>query len=243
MPESAVEPVSIDPPFRVPRPVIRQSWLELTFLHWSFDPARVRPLIPKGLELDLWEGKCYVGLIPFILADITLVKAPALPWLSRFNETNVRTYVRDRNGHRGVWFFSLDAARLAAVIGARISYALPYYWARMNVHRDGPRVHYRSRRRHRPKGETNIVVTPGAAIAEPSPLEIFLTARWHLFAQRRGQLLRADIDHPRWPLQRATVNALEESLLSAAGLPEPTGEPLAHFSSAIHVMTGRPYRI
>ena len=122
MAASAVEPVSIDPPFRVPRAVLRQSWLELTFLHWSFDPALVRPLIPAGLELDLWEGKCYVGLVPFILADITLARAPAAPWLSRFNETNVRTYVFDRHGRRGVWFFSLDAARLAAVIGARISY-------------------------------------------------------------------------------------------------------------------------
>ena len=132
-----VEAISIDPPFRVPRPVIRQSWLELTFLHWSFDPDVVRPLVPRDLELDLWGEKCSVGLVPFIVDDITLVKAPAVPWLSRFNETNVRTYVLDRYGRRGVWFFSLDAARLAAVVGARIGYALPYYWAGMSVRRDG----------------------------------------------------------------------------------------------------------
>jgi len=243
MADSAVEPVSIDCPIRVPQPVLRQSWLELTFLHWSFDPALVRPLIPAGLELDLWEGKCFVGLVPFILADITLARAPAAPWLSRFNETNVRTYVFDRHGRRGVWFFSLDAARLAAVIGARISYALPYYWARMEVHRDGPQVRYRSKRRHGPQGKTYIVVTPGTAIVEPSPLEIFLTARWRLFACRSDRLFRADIDHPRWPLQQATVNTMEESLLRAAGLPEPAGAPLAHFSSGVSVMTGWPQPI
>jgi len=238
-----VEPVSIDPPFRVPQPVIRQAWRELTFLHWSFDPAVVRPLIPAGLELDLWEGKCYVGLVPFILEDITAVRGPALPWLSRFNETNVRTYVLDRHGRRGVWFFSLDAARLAAVIGARISYGLPYYWAKMSVQRDGAQVRYRSRRRHGPPGETHIVVTPGEAIPDPSPLEIFLTARWRLFAYRNRQLFRADIDHPRWPLQRVAVNELEESLITAAGLPAPRGAPLAHFSAGIKVMTGWPERI
>ena len=243
MAASAVEPVSIDPPFRVPRAVLRQSWLELTFLHWSFDPALIRPLIPAGLELDLWEGKCYVGLVPFILADITLARAPAAPWLSRFNETNVRTYVFDRHGRRGVWFFSLDAARLAAVIGARISYALPYYWAGMDVRREGQQVRYRSKRRHGPPGETNIVVTPGAGIAEPSPLEIFLTSRWRLFAYRSGRLFRADIEHPRWPLQQATVNRLEESLQRAAGLPEPGGAPLAHFSAGVSVKTGWPQRI
>lgn len=235
-----VEPISIDPPFQVPRPVIRQSWLELTFLHWAFDPAVVRPLIPAELELDLWEGKCYVGLVPFILAGITHPKAPAVPWLSRFNETNVRTYVWDRYGRRGVWFFSLDAARLAAVVGARISYALPYYWAKMRVDREGRQVLYRSRRRHGPPGETNIAVTPGATIGEPSPLEVFLTARWRLFAYQRGRLFRADIDHPRWPLQAAAVDRLEETLVRAAGLPAPRGEPLAHFSAGVRVMTGWP---
>jgi len=240
MAELTIEAISIDPPFRIARPVIRQTWLELTFLHWPFDPADVRPLIPAELELDLWEGKCFVGLVPFILVDITHARGPALPWLSRFNETNVRTYVRDRHGRRGVWFFSLDAARLAAVIGARIGYSLPYYWARMRVNRTGERVHYHSRRRHGPPGQTDIVVTPGAVIAEPSPLEAFLTARWRLFAYRGGRVFSADVDHPRWPLQRAAVDRLDQSLLQAARLPDPAGEPLAHFSTGVQVFTGWP---
>ncbi|MBL8241285.1 MAG: DUF2071 domain-containing protein [Bryobacterales bacterium] len=238
-----VEGISIDPPFRVPRPVLRQTWLELTFLHWAYPPDVVRPLLPRGLEPDLWEGRLYVGLVPFILADITLVNAPAVPWLSRFPETNVRTYVRDREGRRGVWFFSLDAARLAAVAGARLSYALPYYWAKMSVRREGERIRYTSRRRHGPDGMTAITVTPGAVIERPSPLEIFLTARWRLYAFRGGRLFRADVDHPRWPLRQARVEALEENLLAAAGLPAPSGEPLAHFSPGTSVMTGWPYRI
>ena len=238
-----IEPISIDPPFRVARPVLRQSWLELTFLHWAFDPAAVRPLVPAELELDLWEGRCYVGLVPFLLADITLVKAPAVPWLSRFAETNVRTYVRDRYGNRGVWFFSLDAARLAAVIGARVSYALPYFWAKMAVERDGERVHYRSQRRNGPAGGTRISVTAGEAVAAPSDLEAFLTARWRLFAYRGGRLFRADVDHPRWPLRRVRVDELEETLFVADGLPAPKGEPLAHFSEGTHVMTGWPKEV
>jgi uncharacterized protein len=243
MPNFDVEPISIEPGFQVPHPVLRQTWLDLTFLHWSFDPALVRPLIPPGLEVDLWEGKCYVGLVPFLLTDMTLVNAPAVPWLSRFNETNVRTYVCDRYGRRGVWFFSLDAARLAAVIGARIGYSLPYFWAKMRVHHEGAQVRYRSERRHGPPGETDIVITPGAVIEEPSKLEVFLTARWRLFASRSGRLIRADISHPPWPLQQAAVNKVEESLLRAAGLPDPQGPPLAHFSLGVTVLTGLPQRI
>ena len=243
MATATFEPISIDPPFRVAKPVIRQSWLELTFLHWQFDPAAVRPLIPTELELDLWEGRAYVGLVPFILDDITLTNAPAISWLSRFNETNVRTYVRDRQGTRGVWFFSLDAARLAAVIGARVSYALPYFWAKMSVQRQPNRVEYKSVRRHGPSCSTNIIVEPGAAVETHSELEAFLSARWRLYAYRRRRLLRADVEHPRWPLQRARIHTLEESLLTAAGLPRPTGEPLAHFSPGTRVLTGWPYPI
>jgi uncharacterized protein YqjF (DUF2071 family) len=234
------EAISIDPPFRVARPVIRQSWLELTFLHWHFDPAVVRPLVPRELELDLWEGRAYVGLVPFILSDITATKAPAVPWLSRFHETNVRTYVYDRTGARGVWFFSLDAARLAAVIGARLSYALPYYWAKMEVERTEADVQYLSRRRHGAPAMSDIAVRPGEPIEAPSELEVFLSARWRLFAYRRGRLLRADVEHPRWPLQRAAVLRLDQTLIQASGLPAPRGEPLAHFSGATHVLTGWP---
>lgn len=243
MASAAVEPISVDPPFRLANPGIRQAWLELTFLHWHFDPAVVRPLIPPSLELDLWEGRAYVGLVPFILDDITLTHAPAVPWLSRFNETNVRTYVRDQHGTRGVWFFSLDAARLAAVIGARLSYALPYYWAKMTVRRQPDRVEYQSTRRHGPPGMTRITIEPGAAIDHHSDLESFLSARWRLYACRRGQLLRADIEHPRWPLHRAKIHTLDETLMQAAGLPQPKGEPLAHFSPGTRVLTGWPYRI
>jgi uncharacterized protein YqjF (DUF2071 family) len=235
-----LEPISNDPPFLVPRPVIRQAWRDLTFLHWHYPPAAVRPFVPPGLELDLWEGRAYVALVPFILEDLTLHRAPALPWLSRFAETNVRTYVRDAQGRRGVWFFSLDAARLAAVLGARAAYSLPYFWAQMSVHHDAGRIIYRSSRRFGPSAATNIAISPGGEVAEPSDLEAFLTARWRLYALRGGRLLRADVDHPRWALRRAVVETLDESLLTAAGLPAPSGDPLVHFSPGVAVNTGWP---
>src|ERR1700680_4523345 len=112
---------------------MRQTWRDLTFLHWRYDPAVVRPLAPADLQLDLCEGAAWVGLVPFLITGLSWPGVPAVPRISEFPETNVRTYVTDRTGSRGVWFFSLDAARLPAVIGARITYALPYFWARMKV--------------------------------------------------------------------------------------------------------------
>ncbi len=183
-------------------PVMRQTWRDLTFLHWPLDASIVQPFIPDGLDLHLYDGVAWVGLVPFVIGDLTLPNAPAVPWLSSFAETNIRTYVVDHNGVPGVWFFSLDAASLPAVIGARAAYALPYFWARMSVACNGKTVRYSSRRRFSKLGRCDIEVEIGDAIAQPSELEIFLTARYRLYAQRRKRILKADVEHPPWNLQR-----------------------------------------
>ena len=235
-----MEAITATPPCPVRRPVMRQAWRDLTFLHWPFAPRVVRPLLPAGLELDLWEGAAWVGLVPFAIEDLTHPSMPAIPWLSHFLETNVRTYVVDRQGRRGVWFFSLDAARLAAVAGARAAYALPYFWSRMSLRRDAATVHYQSRRVARVPSGCDIAVEPGPLLDSAGGLDLFLTARFRLFAQRRGELRYAAIEHPPWPLQEARVLHWREDLLAAAGLPAPEGEPLARFSTRVQVLVGRP---
>ena len=235
------EPITEAPPHRV-RAIMRQTWRDLTFLHWPFDPAVIRPLIPAELTLDVYDGSAWIGLVPFMITGLILPGAPAVPWLSAFPETNVRTYVADAAGHRGVWFFSLDAARLPAVIGARSAYALPYFWARMSVRREGDTVHYLSHRLHGSRAAADIAVQIGQPIPEASELEVFLTARFRLFARRFGRILKADIEHRPWPLQRATVTAIEQTLTEAAGVPQTAGLPLVHFASRVDVLVAAPER-
>ena len=150
---------------------MHQTWRDLTFLHWRAEPSIVRELVPKDLELDLYDGTAWIGLVPFVVTHLSLPNAPPLPWVSTFPETNVRTYVVDQNGLRGVWFFSLDAARLLAVVGARTAYALPYFWASMSAVRDGEVVRYRSARHLGMKGRSEIEVRIGEAIDTPNELE------------------------------------------------------------------------
>lgn len=224
-----MEPITPRPPHRV-IPVMWQSWRGLTFLHWAYEPAVVRPLIPAGLELDLYDGAAWIGLVPFIVK---------LPPFWTFPETNVRTYTIDRRGCRGTMFFSLDAARLLAVIGARIGYALPYYWSRMRVERLGT-VRYRSVRRHGPPAASEIEIEPGQPILEPSERDHFLTARFRLHTTRAGRIVEAPVEHPPWPLQAANVRRLEQTLVQAAGLPPPVGDPIAHFAGRVDVRIGAP---
>jgi uncharacterized protein YqjF (DUF2071 family) len=165
---------------------------------------------------------------------------PAPPWLSRFPETNCRTYVRAPDGSRGVWFFSLDAARAAAVAGARTGYGLPYAWSRMRVEAAGARIRCRSRRRWPDTAaRTDIEVERGEPV-DSHEREIFLTARFRLFSFRRGRLVYADVEHAPWPLARARVIRADQTLIECAGLPRPEGTPVAHFSPGVRVRVGPP---
>ena len=68
----------------------------------------------------------------------------------------------------------------------------------------------------------------------------FLTARWVLFSVLAGRQFFARAEHPPWPLHRAEALTVDDSLISAAGLPEPRGEPLVHYSPGVDVRIGRP---
>src|SRR6266545_3145162 len=122
----------------VRRPVMLQHWRRLTFLHWPYPPPAVQALLPPGLEVETFDGAAWVGLVPFLMDGVRPPGVPPLPWASRFPETNVRTYALGPDGRGAIWFLSLDAARLGAVLTARASYALPYFWSRMSVGSGAP---------------------------------------------------------------------------------------------------------
>ena len=233
---------------RVPveRVAMVQWWEEVTFIHWRFDPAVVQRLLPPGLTVEAFDGSAWVGLVPFFLR-LPLAKDRSVPWLSSFAETNVRTYVRSADGTSGVWFFSLDAARLGAVVVARSTYRLPYFWARMSIDHVESRITYVSRRRwSRSKAASATTVEVGKAFdpIELSELDHFLTARFALFSAPRGGLRVARAFHEPWPLHHADLVDLDESLVVAAGLPTPHGSPpLVHYAPAVRVRIGWPARV
>lgn len=231
-------------PFTIERPVMRQRWDRLTFLHWSFDPADVQRLLPDGLRVDPFGGAAWVGLVPFFM-HVATGGGQQIPWVSRFCETNVRTYVTDADGRAGIWFFSLDAARLGAVAVARTTYRLPYFWSAMRLAAGSGEISYTCRRRlPGPRATSLVRVSIGDryAPAELDERDHFLTARWILFsvAGRRYRLARAC--HEPWPLHRATVQDVDDQLIAAAGLPQPRDEPLVHYSPGVDVTIGRPER-
>lgn len=230
-----------NPEERVTWPIVYQRWRALTFLHWAYDPAHVQRLLPAGLDVHTHDGVAWVGLTPFLLCDFRPPGLPAIPGLSSFPETNVRTYVVDRAGLDGLWFLSLDVSGLATVLGARAALWLPYHWAAMTVE-TGSTVTYRSRRRWPPTARHNIVVEPGSPLPadEVHARDHFLTGRWRAFSSIAGRLVNVPVEHQAWPLWSVQVHQLHEDLLVAAGLPAPEGQPVAHYSPGVDVRFGPP---
>jgi len=170
-----------------------------------------------------------------------------IPWVSEFAETNVRTYVRSADGESGIWFFSLDAARLSAVVVARATYRLPYFWSRMQINRTRGSIAYECRRRWPgPRGARSSARIEIGERFEPhelTPLDHFLTARWALYSAPRSGLHHARAFHNPWPLHRARVEHLQDELVVAAGMPTPCGEPVVHYSPSVEVRIGWPHAL
>lgn len=230
------------PPVPVAHPVFRQTWGDLTMLHWPVDPALVQPFLPAGTTVDVIDGVTFVGLIPFVMSRVRVLGSPPLPWLSTFAETNVRLYATDEHGRKGVVFRSLEASRLLPALVARASYALPYTWARMSVRHGVDTVAYEtSRRWPSPQGAGGrIVVRKGPPITA-GPLELFLTARWGLFSRLPGgRTAWAPVAHDPWPLHTAELVELSDDLVVAAGLPAPVGDPHVLWTPGVSVRFGRP---
>lgn len=218
-----------------------QEWRELLFLHWEVSPTAVQERLPAGLTVDTFEGKTYVGLVPFTMRNVRPVWSPPVPWLSHFHETNVRVYVRDNAGRAGVYFFSLEAANPVAVELARGLFKLPYHWAKMSLEREGSQIHYATERLSHPPKPAHCRLTygpqPGTVLAAAAPgtLEHFLVERYRLFSVANKILFSGQVAHTPYQFQPALVTGLTQNLTHATGFPLETPPLLAHYAPGVTV--------
>ena len=224
-----------------------QGWYDLASVHWPYAPADVQRLLPEGLHVDTCHGAAWVGLIPFHMRRIRVPGCPPFGRWSTFPETNVRTYVVTPDGRRAVWFCSLDISRLVPAVVARATYGLPYCWGSTSITHDGPdTAEYTTTRRWPRRGaDSRLVIRIGEPVdnGDLTELERFVTARWALASRFAGLNLWAHVDHAPWVLHRSNLLHCDDSLITAAGLPTPTGDPIVLWSPGVEVRIGRPRRL
>jgi uncharacterized protein len=243
-------------------PIMHQTWGKLLFMHWAIDAEILRPLIPSQLSIDTFDGRAWLGVVPFTMWGIRASFLPPIPGTSAFHELNVRTYVHYQ-GVPGVWFFSLDAANSLAVWGARTFYHLPYFNAEMTLGQEGNTIKYSSARTDKqtytqffaadaagfsadfgsdrfqdlPRAELNLSWKFGEPFPESKPgsIEFFLTERYCLYAYHRGQMHQSRIWHKPWPLRSASIDSCHSTMIESLGIDKPAGEPLLHYADSIAV--------
>ena len=220
------------------QPVMHQKWGKLLFMHWRIDADLLRPLIPAGLEIDTFDGSAWIGIIPFTMWDIRAFPpyVPRVPGLNAMHELNVRTYVH-LNGTPGVWFFSLDCNNDAAVLGALTFYYLPYYDAEIALVQRNSTVSYSLKRTDEPVANFEATWNLGVPLptSKEDSLEFFLTERYCLFSEHKGNLYQSRIHHQSWALQTATLVGHSSTMIEILNLTEPDNVPLLHYAEAIAV--------
>ncbi|MBL8740552.1 MAG: DUF2071 domain-containing protein, partial [Myxococcales bacterium] len=165
-----------------------QNWRNLLFLHWPIAPAAMRAVVPPELELDLWGGEAFVGLVPFEMEQIRPSWLPGAFALD-FLETNLRTYVHYK-GEPGVYFFSLEASSRLAVQAARWGWGLPYHYAEMSRSAANGVTHYRTVRSSDSTARLDVRYQVGERLGPsvPGSFEHFLLERYYLFSTRGGRV-------------------------------------------------------
>ncbi|MCL2449082.1 MAG: DUF2071 domain-containing protein [Polyangiaceae bacterium] len=200
-----------------------QTWRDLLFLHWEVPDEILERYVPSSLSVDRFEGRAYLGLVPFTMHRVRVGPLHVPDFL----ETNLRTYVH-ADGVPGVWFLSLDAVSALAVWGARTFYRLPYHRATMACSRAGMTWTYRAHRR----GPSGAALDVAWSVqgdpehhARPGTLEHFLTERYALYGPTRGGgTYRVRVHHAPWPLQPARVEKLATTIPAVLGID--VGEPI-----------------
>ena len=229
-------------PFAMPesRWILRQNWKKLTFLHWEVDPELLAPHLPDGLEIDLHEGKAYVGCIPFVMENVRPAGLPAVPGVSTFPEFNIRTYVI-KNGIPGVFFLTLDAKSRVTCFYANRRYGLTYRYAKASLKGTLPTGYsWNSVRSSNGVGLAGSAkVTSEVRQAKEGTLEYFLFERYSLYTAHKNRLRHGYTHHVKWWYADAEATITSNTLVESynLGIADVKTPHMVHMAEGVEVVT------
>ena len=236
-------------------PFLIAEWRYLAMLNYQIDPEIPRRLVPRGTELDTWNGKTFVSMVGFLFLN-TRVMGFAVPFHRNFEEINLRFYVRRKaedGWRRGVVFVKEIVPRAAIALMARWLYNENYVALRTGNailrSKTNPANVESVKYFWRFKSMTHFIelVALGEArhFAEGSEEEFITQHYWGYSAQKDGGTVEYRVDHPAWRIWRAQSCRLECDVKNLYGgqferalKTEPTSAFLAE-GSEIAVYKGR----
>lgn len=219
--------------------IMTQQWENMLFLHWEYDVHEIQKTLPKGLYVDLYKGKAFLGVTPFFMKKVKLKKIPFFPGLSNFLQINVRTYVYDEAGVPGIWFYSLDANNRMVVETAKNLFNMPYFYSEMesSINPNGE-IKYRCQRGNAGQiAEFCYRSADEKVQIEDQSLEFFLIERYILYVNgEEGKLSKGRIYNKPYEIHKAVLSKWNDSLLVQDGfIPLKRDPEHVLFSSGVDV--------
>ena len=216
-------------------------------LHWPVQIGHIRKSLPDDLEVDLYDGKAWLSVVGFKLTNLRISPIRWIPWPD-FWEINLRTYVKDRSGNKGIWFYSLDSSDPFAVCGARLLYGLAYNFAQTSGQRDKNNISFSSVRKFPHKearSEFGALLSDSLTKTDfaKTDLDNFLLERYCFWSRRRTMKFSdyAFVRHEPYLAVRAVKSYYKGELFESQGLVEPQKEPyLAHYCEGFDVQASAP---
>lgn len=176
-----------------------QEWNRVIFMHWEVSYNDLRPLVPSGLEIDSFNGKCWISVVAFTMENIRPAYTFSFSPISNFHEINVRTYVKYKN-KPGVYFINIEAQKAVSVFLSKLISDLPYEKSQI-VRGENSYKSNNSR-----KGfSLDIEYQIGPKITKKTPLTIWLSERYALFMEKEGDIYGYEIQHPEWSLNEISL--------------------------------------
>jgi len=182
------------------------EWRDLVLVNYAVDPSLLGPLVPRGTELDLWDGRALISLVGFRFIN-TRVLGVAIWGHRHFYEVNLRFYVRrvtPEGVRRGVVFVRELVPSPAIAYIARLVYNEPYRAVPMrhsSTSKDISRslvYEWRERRQAEWCGVRATTVGPPAPLVAGSQAEFISEHFWGYTRQRDGGTVEYQVAHPSW---------------------------------------------
>jgi uncharacterized protein YqjF (DUF2071 family) len=226
-------------PFEIPEGewFYYQEWNRALFLHWHVPVEYIRPLVPSDLNIDTFEGKCYVSLVAFTMEKIRPAFLPAISCISDFEEINIRTYVENDN-KKGVYFLNIEAGKTISAFIAKIISGLPY--EKSNIRRTENLItSVNEKKGYSLHVEYDIVQT----LVKGSELDKWLTEKYCLYREKGNERYRYDIHHKEWELKNVRIKNTE--LQYRIGNFNMFEKPpnLTHYSDGVKVLAWKRVKI
>ncbi|RKE98667.1 YqjF family protein [Ichthyenterobacterium magnum] len=190
-------------PFEIPKRPWKfyQEWNKAIFLHWEVNPELIKPMLPKGVKLDVLNGKTWVSLVAFDMNNIGIRSLPKLPHISDFFEINIRVYTVC-NRKPSVYFLSMEGSKKSSCKVLKAVSKFPYRYSEMK------RTNFNYDSKNTINNDHFYTEYRLGDQLHKDDTDIWLTERYAVFQDHKKNLIEYDVHHIEWPLQSISLKNL-----------------------------------